>query len=90
MTVARFVRSPAGVSRASPAAGATQGCHACRFLPVRCHYAKTKDNDGVYEPSGYLRLASLAAFSAASVPPARALCSQENGDESTEHSQSGR
>jgi hypothetical protein len=25
----RFVRHPVGISRASPAAGATQGCHAC-------------------------------------------------------------
>jgi hypothetical protein len=61
---------------------------ACAHTP--CHFAKTKDNDGGYEPSGYRRLASHAAFSAASVPSDYALCSHEISDESTEHSQSGR
>ena len=84
-----LARSPTGVSRATPAAGATQGCHACRYLPVRCHYAG--DNQMVVtKPSGHSRFTSQAASSAACVPSARALCSQENGDESTEHSQSGR
>ena len=29
------------------------GCHACRCLPVRCHFASGRDNDGVTILSGW-------------------------------------
>jgi len=77
-----------------PAAGATPALsrplliRRCPATTLVAGAARTKD--GVYEPSGYVRFAPHVASSAASVPSAYALCSHEIGDESTEHSQSGR
>ena len=87
-----MLRSGAGAQRLCQARPVPRSCLSQPLLraPAPCHSAKAKDNDGVYEPSGYRRFASHAVSSAASVPSDYALCSHRKSDESTEHSQSGR